>query len=113
LDYRASLKVLGFTQGFQWVDGSFVENVEEHRSMPPKDIDVVTFTQPPVNMQPPAINAMMQAHPELFDRAQCKARFGCDTFMVRLNVAAQRLVRETAFWYGVFSHRRGDQVWKG
>lgn len=113
LAYRASLRALGFNQGFQWIDGSFVENVEKHRSMPPKDIDVITFTQPPANMQSPAINAMMLAHPELFDRVQCKARFGCDTFMVRLNVPAQRLVRETTFWHGVFSHRREDQVWKG
>lgn len=111
--YRAALSSLGFDQGFQWLDGSFVENVEQLRGQPPQDIDVVTFAQPPANRAAHEITAMMQQHPEIFNRQQCRDQFGCDTFLVRLNVPAQRLVRETTFWHGFFSHRRDDQVWKG
>lgn len=111
--YRAALGALGFCQGFQWLDGSFVENVEQVRGQPPQDIDVVTFVHPPASLAAHEISAMMQQHPELFNRQQCRDQFGCDTFLVRLNVPAQRLVRETSFWHGFFSHRRDDQVWKG
>lgn len=111
--YRAAWRDLGFSEGFQWLDGSFVEDVEQHMGRPPADVDVVTFAYPPNGMTPHEINAMMQQHSELFDRRKCKDRFGCDSFLVRLNVHVRRLVRETTFWHGVFSHRRGDQLWKG
>ena len=45
LDYRVALYQYGISEGFQWINGSFVENIEgrapDHRQ--PKDIDVVTF----------------------------------------------------------------------
>ena len=111
--YRAALGHLGFVHGFQWLDGSFVENSEKFRNHAPQDIDVVTFVHPPANMAAHEISAMMHGHPELFNRQQCLESYSCDTFLVRLNVPAHRLVRETTFWHGFFSHRRDDQVWKG
>ena len=113
LRYRAALGQLGFVDGFQWLDGSFVENAEKFRGQAPQDIDVVTFVYPPANKAAREISVMMQEHPELFNRQQCLESYGCDTFLVRLNVPAHRLVRETTFWHGFFSHRRDDQVWKG
>lgn len=41
-DFRTALISNGIT-GFQWADGSFVENVESQRGRPPGDIGVVTF----------------------------------------------------------------------
>lgn len=111
--YRAALGHLGFVHGFQWLDGSFVENSEKFRNHAPQDIDVVTFVYPPANMAVHEISAMMLGHPELFNRQQCLESYSCDAFLVRLNVPAHRLVRETTFWHGFFSHRRDDQVWKG
>ena len=48
LDYRAALHQIGITKGFQWVNGSFVEEVEDWEENPhaPNDIDVVTFYYP-------------------------------------------------------------------
>ena len=43
LKFRTALYHHGVTNGFQWVDGSFLENVEDIESRPPNDIDVVTF----------------------------------------------------------------------
>lgn len=43
LDYRAALHGMGLVSGFQWLDGSFTEQVETLERRPPKDIDVVTF----------------------------------------------------------------------
>ena len=36
LDYRAALHRSGLVSGFQWLDGSFMENVEARESRPPK-----------------------------------------------------------------------------
>lgn len=43
LDFRVELHNAGLHSGFQWIDGSFVENVEETANRSPNDIDVVTF----------------------------------------------------------------------
>src|SRR5580692_10607499 len=43
LDYRAALREAGFAEGYQWLDGSFVEDVERTEGRPPNDVDVVTF----------------------------------------------------------------------
>jgi hypothetical protein len=48
LDLRPSLQRIDITQGIQWIDGSFVENVEAARSRPPADIDVVTIAARPI-----------------------------------------------------------------
>lgn len=50
LKYRAALHAVGLIAGFQWVDGSFVENVEicPRRRRSPHDVDVVTFYEMPV-----------------------------------------------------------------
>lgn len=113
LEYRSAWRTLGFTDGFQWIDGSFVEDIEAHASRSPNDIDVVTFAHPPTGMTAPEIQTMMRNHPTTFDRAQCRTRYGIDGFLVRLNLPAHKLIVEATYWYGLFSHRRGDQVWKG
>ncbi len=42
LDFRAELRRHGLVNGFQWLDGSFLEDIERLDNRPPKDIDVVT-----------------------------------------------------------------------
>src|SRR5262249_47251536 len=42
LDLRAALAALGI-QGFQWLDGSFVEDLEDQAGRDPGDMDVVTL----------------------------------------------------------------------
>jgi hypothetical protein len=44
LDHRAALRGLGFQRGFQWLDGSFVEQKE------PNDLDIVTFVFRPATV---------------------------------------------------------------
>jgi hypothetical protein len=113
LRYRTALRELGFTQGFQWLDGSFVEDVEARENRAPRDIDVVTFTHPPAGMGKADINRMMAARPDLFDLDQCKQAFHCDTSIVNLATKPEWLVLQTRYWYGLYSHRRGDALWKG
>ena len=113
LDYRAELRGLGFVEGFQWLDGSFVENVEAHQSRTPNDVDVVTFAHAPTGLSNTAIQAMMNANPDIFVKERCKERFYCDPMVINLNKRPEKLVQDVRYWYGLFSHRRGDHVWKG
>ena len=47
IDYRNALYAAGITDGFQWINGSFVEHVETRprpgKAPRPDDIDIVTF----------------------------------------------------------------------
>src|SRR5690625_136501 len=47
LRFRGELADAGISTGFQWINGSFTENVEASRGRPPRDIDVVTFFELP------------------------------------------------------------------
>jgi len=95
-----------------------MENAEVTRRRPPRDIDVVTYYLPmplPHNL-PPAISALVTV---LGDRNATKSQFKVDHILVplastpdRLNDSS-RLVDETRYWFGLFSHRRSDDVWKG
>lgn len=111
--YRAALRALGFSRGFQWLDGSFVEDVEARQGRAPNDIDVVTFLHPPAGMDRVAIQQMMDSHPELFEHERCKQGFCCDTAIVNLTTSPEWLVTQSRYWYGLYSHRRGDALWKG
>jgi len=113
LDYRATLRRLGFHQGFQWLDGSFVENIEVLQGRAPGDVDLVSFVHAPVGQSATQTQAMMDQNPDVFDKDRCKARYRCDTMILNLAKKPEKLVQDVRYWYGLFSHRKGDQVWKG
>jgi hypothetical protein len=50
LRYRQELFNIGFTSGFQWISGSFLEDIENLESRPPNDIDLVTFCHRPASV---------------------------------------------------------------
>jgi len=94
--------------GFQWVDGSFVENKT------PKDADVVTFVRRPRAASLIAQVLMLRhANPEVFDRDRVKATYRLDAFFVDLDGTSEAIVDTASYWFGLFSHRRGDDAWKG
>ena len=106
LDYRATLHSTGLLDGFQWLDGSFMEDVETLESRPPNDIDIVTFLYSsqfnPGNLDP--LTLMNPAS---------KTQFKVDAYFVELDVTPpHELTLLSAYWYSVWSHRRND-VWKG
>ena len=113
LDYRADLAALGFVRGFQWLDGSFAEDVEAHQQRPPNDIDIVTFAFSPTGLSTAKINVLLADNPTLFTNAATKEKYGCDAYVVPLDKSPESLVKRTAYYFSLFSHRRSDQVWKG
>jgi hypothetical protein len=113
LRYRADLRQLGFVQGFQWVDGSFSEDVEVHEQRAPGDVDVVTFALPPLGKTKQEINVMLAANPSLFNRSELRSQYGCDAFLVPMDTSPDKLVKRSTYYFQLFSHRRSDHVWKG
>lgn len=109
LKYRDELVKLGVTRGFQWVDGSFLEEVEVLEKRPPNDVDVVTFYHLPTGKNQADLLA---ANPDLFDPAKVKNNFRADAYTQEMGASPEALIASTAYWYSVWSHRR-NQLWKG
>ena len=108
--YRANLRAAGIVTGFQWLDGSFMENVEVVRGRPPKDIDLVTFAHRPQNAQTLAQwGAFISTNSALFQRPIGDL----DAYYVDLNIPVEVLVSRTTYWAGLFSHQRVTALWKG
>lgn len=102
LDYRAELRRIGLTAGFQWIDGSFTETLDRE----PNDVDIVTFAA-----EPTSITA---SDAELFDPRKARARFLCDAWFVDLSCASRSdLVADVTYWFGLFSHQKRSLRWKG
>lgn len=102
LDYRAALHAAGIIVGFQWVDGSFVENIQALEGREPNDVDVVTFC-----------GSAAEGYDDLFASAAMKEAFHIDAFLYRIDppLTSDR-VRWIAYWYSLLAHRR-SQLWKG
>lgn len=110
LAFRSALHSSGLTQGFQWVDGSFLENIEMIENRDPADVDVVTFFHLPAGQSQ---QGLFNAHPRLFNRTDTKADHHVDAFFVQLNGGVpEPLVGQSTYWYSLWSHRRNGQ-WKG
>src|SRR4051812_362167 len=72
LQYRGRLHTAGLRTGFQWLDGSFMENVETTETRDPKDLDVVTFFSLPVGVTQQQIQAVA---PDLLNHGLLKATY--------------------------------------
>lgn len=114
LRYRAGLHGAGVVRGFQWLDGSFVEDVERLEGRSPNDLDVVSFFERPAGVSQ---RALAERAPELFatdaiSAAMLKVEFRVDAYAVDLGSEPAQLVERSTYWYSMWSHRR-DQRWKG
>lgn len=112
INFRSELHKTGLTNGFQWVDGSFNENIEVTENRPPNDIDVVTFFSLDENVSQQHV---VSRNPDLFLPQQAKWRkkhFKVDSYLQSLQVPNDKLVEKTVYWYSMWSHRR-DLTWKG
>lgn len=111
LKLREELRGIGVTDGYQWLDGSFLEDVERLRGRPPGDIDVVTFA---VLGDAAAQRRTIQAGPHLFDTEACRLRFRVDHYVMYADrLLDEPYARWVAYWYSMWAHQRGSQRWKG
>jgi len=109
LNFRIALAKAGIVDGFQWIDGSFTENIELIGKRPPNDVDVVTFFS---FQSGDDDEAVYQRDPELFDQPTVKSKFMVDSYFEGLEAPGHYLVSRAVYWYSVWSHKR-DLSWKG
>lgn len=108
LQHRQEMRGHGIEAGFQWVDGSFVEDKI------PGDIDVVTFFRRPAHSPTVThIRALFMLNPDVFKKSVVKQRIKVDAMFVDLDASPEAVVEGTRYYGGLFSHRREDSLWKG
>lgn len=117
--YRALLAEGGYVGGIQFIDGSFVENVEA-LNRNPMDIDVFSILSAPSKYltDPAAWQAtgLPFWHAEVANRDLNKQRFSLDTYAVLFEerqAQPMNLISDIIYWYGLFSHQRDTFAWKG
>jgi len=112
LEYRKKLRQVGILEGFQWLDGSFVESVELNRGRPPADVDIVTFSFRPTN-DLEHWKKIVSGNTDLFFPSESKKKYQCDAYFVDLSTHPIHVVNNTRYWFGLFSHQRDSYLWKG
>lgn len=112
LNYREALNSIGIVDGFQWIAGSFCENVEAIRGRPPGDVDVVTFAYRHIADDAQWFAFFLSNQP-VFDPIETKHRFKSDAYYIDLGKPADIVVDDTAYFGGLFSHQRNSHLWKG
>lgn len=110
--YRNALRKAGITVGYQWIDGSFVEDCENIRGRAPSDIDIITFAIRPIENTDDWRN-FIRTRPDLFDPATTKALYKCDAYFIDLATNPFNIVNQVRYWFGLMSHQRESYLWKG
>ena len=110
LQFRSELRDIGIVSGFQWINGSFVQEIERTDRLDPGDIDVVTFYYLPNGYTQSTLRAR---RPSLFHNRDARSRYHVDSYFVALNDnSPEYIVNTSAYWYSIWSHTY-DNVWKG
>ena len=108
LDYRRDIYDAGIKDGFQWINGSFVEDIENRGQdpRPPNDIDVVTFYHPPQNGS--------DSYLDLFNNLKTRPKYDVDAYPVQLGELLDEAVAvEIGYWAIFWSQQRGSGGLKG
>ena len=118
ITYRGLLASDGYINGFQFIDGSFVENVEIIGPREPSDIDVFSLLHAPQKYHADAAlwaSVGLQFWVgEIIDMPKNKARFKLDTYALLFEeMTPSSLIRNIIYWYSLFSHQRDTFLWKG
>ena len=109
LDFREQLTKLGLVTGYQWLDGSFMENIESRENRPPRDLDVLTLFW---GYDRKVQAAWISAFPELVNRSLAKTNYSLDHFPVDIGFSPELTVESIRYWVQLFTHNR-EGIWKG
>lgn len=109
LDFRDRLRTEGLITGFQWLDGSFSEDVETRENRAPQDLDVVTVYW---GYQRAFLQQLVANFPEFARPRLAKANYSLDHYPFDVGLSPEYTVEQTRYWIQLFSHNRMG-VWKG
>ncbi len=109
LSFRKKLNDFSLLQGFQWLDGSFLEDVETRESRSPNDLDVVTiYWSYDLIFQ----NNLVTSFPEFVNFQLSKQNYKVDHYPFDAGFSPIATVEQSRYWVQLFSHNR-DMIWKG
>lgn len=109
ISFRARLTNLGIIDGFQWLDGSFMENIEVSENRPPNDLDLVTFYD---GRTAPPEATLLANFPEFSNSTLSKQTYHLDHYPVDFCFNPEVTVELTRYWIQLFTHNRNG-IWKG
>jgi len=111
LKFRAGWYKIGLTNGIQWINGSFVENKEQIKSVPPNDIDIATIAILPEGVEE---GELQKKNPELFNRISVRKKYLTDSLFILVDdeIDMNYFLDTTVYWSGLWSHTR-EYAWKG
>lgn len=112
LAYRRAIYLSGIEAGFQWVNGSFVENIESIAERAPNDIDVVTFSN--LYKTIPDYIDWAERNNNLVDNPIAKSQYKVDSYWVDMDLGFNEAsIKRCTYWYSMWSHQRDTNIWKG
>ncbi len=95
--------------GFQWVDGHFLED-DRQKKKAPDHIQVVTFCHPSPVIDEPEYADLTGT---LTNRKKTRDQFRVDHMPVLLTLPPEKMIDYTRFWCNLLSHQSKTGVWKG
>lgn len=110
LSFRDRLRSNGLAgNAVQWLDGSFVEDIERLESRPPNDLDLVTIYW---GYDDTFQRNLVASVPEFNDRVLSKRTLKLDHFPFDAGIEPWKTVMISKYWSQLFTHNR-NRVWKG
>jgi hypothetical protein len=109
IKFRQKLNSFNIVKGFQWLDGSFLENIELLENRSPKDLDVVTFFG---GLTLAELSNVNYTFPEFSNPDLAKSNYLLDHYAVDYSYNPDVTVEQTRYWLQLFTHNRIG-VWKG
>lgn len=107
---RKEIYNIGIRNGFQWIDGSFLEDIKTLEDREPNDIDVVTFFTLPDELDQTSLYNRNQA---IFNHDSVKSLYLVDSYWMPMQKSVNfDFIRGVVYWNSLWSHRRNGQ-WKG
>lgn len=111
LSFRKKLNQVGIIDGFQWLDGSFTENIEIREGRAPRDLDLVTLYNPS-NLTLDQIEYINNSFLDFFDFDESKTNYKLDHYPFNYNLNPLFTIDYSRYWIQLFSHNRFG-IWKG
>jgi len=109
VSFRMKMTEQGIINGFQWLDGSFIENIEKSEARYPNDLDLVTFYGGLSLDEQLRVKADF---PEFANPLLAKTNYHLDHYPVDYMFRPDFTVEATRYWIQLFTHNRNN-VWKG
>lgn len=110
ISFRERMAAHNIINGFQWLDGSFLQNIEQSDGRPPNDLDLVTFYK---GLSLSDQKEILEGFQEFIYSDLSKSNYMLDHYGVDYAFDPDVTVEQTRYWLQLFSHRRVDMVWKG